>query len=798
MRTKNAKRLWPVPATLTVVALAAFLAFGLMATTGAQPAAAQDDVDCEVTVGAPAEVTGIADVTVPVAPGCTAVGDTAVIEFQGSADADDDATLSLLIVDKNGAISAYPEGADWSTTIEPDGIATQSNGQTAASSMKYHYQTVVVPKAAPNASTGIVEGQKVQISVQGNVHVWGSVTSVTADIENIPTDSALDGSRSIAADSDVVNITFLGEPALGKDADTDFNKDVDDVATTQCSLISDTRTPPRIVDEGVDCAVPTTHEAIDPNPDNPDGSAVVETRSKLVIRTGTATMGSSDATVIFDGGMATHELSVDQEEVTIFALVQDAEGQNLLGTVVDFVADPVPDDIVATRDLSDDPETKKLVTGQPADTDEEIQVGGLNTIEAQTGSMVSAEAVLTVGESVAAFTLDDLPMDTSYRITVEVTVGDLSLGTVNIARTGTATKVVAGVFNIECFEMGEEDDFRDATFAPDANDDCDDSGMANHFGHGEKFVVKAHHEDALDLVVPDGDNLSVELSDEDDNLLGDADTVDLGDPVDSTNGDPAYAWVFTIDGDATLGERMITVSTDQENGDGDAIDDVMLSITVAGPPHSYDVEGPMYIPLGDSGTFTVTAMDEIGGLPHFTTAAAVTTERPQNNLVNVFVADVPSGNVRGLASGNNLELDEDTGMGTFTLYAPRDAEQGEVARIFVGSGDSEVALTVTFGDPDATPDPMERDGFAADYTVTATSDEGSGMVDVSWTRSEGLSLSLVSLIQGGEVVDFNITGLTSTEFSGVDPGEYDVSVFSFRNNSDGKDGEIAFGTVTVE
>ena len=43
MRTKNAKRLWPVPVTLGVMALAALLAFGLMATTGAQPAAAQDD-----------------------------------------------------------------------------------------------------------------------------------------------------------------------------------------------------------------------------------------------------------------------------------------------------------------------------------------------------------------------------------------------------------------------------------------------------------------------------------------------------------------------------------------------------------------------------------------------------------------------------------------------------------------------------------------------------------------------------------------------------------------------------------
>ena len=49
MKTKNAKRLWPVPATLAVVALAAFLAFGLMVTTGAQPAAAQQEDPC-VTV----------------------------------------------------------------------------------------------------------------------------------------------------------------------------------------------------------------------------------------------------------------------------------------------------------------------------------------------------------------------------------------------------------------------------------------------------------------------------------------------------------------------------------------------------------------------------------------------------------------------------------------------------------------------------------------------------------------------------------------------------------------------------
>ena len=47
MRTKNIKRLWPVPMTLTVVALAAFLAFGLLTTSGLQPVAAVDADDCD-------------------------------------------------------------------------------------------------------------------------------------------------------------------------------------------------------------------------------------------------------------------------------------------------------------------------------------------------------------------------------------------------------------------------------------------------------------------------------------------------------------------------------------------------------------------------------------------------------------------------------------------------------------------------------------------------------------------------------------------------------------------------------
>ena len=66
---------------------------------------------------------------------------------------------------------------------------------------------------------------------------------------------------------------------------------------------------------------------------------------------------------------------------------------------------------------------------------------------------------------------------------------------------------------------------------------------ARRFGAGEMFVVKAHHEDSLNLVVGDDADLSSALANDDDDLLGDEDAVDINDPVDFANGDPARALV---------------------------------------------------------------------------------------------------------------------------------------------------------------------------------------------------------------------------------------------------------------
>ena len=169
--------------------------------------------------------------------------------------------------------------------------------------------------------------------------------------------------------------------------------------------------------------------------------------------------------------------------------------------------------------------------------------------------------------------------DTSYRITVEVTAGSLDLGSMVIKRAGPPAVLKAGIFNMECLTGGPEaqsytDDTVDLT-----NEDCDDSGMLSRFGAGEVVLVKAHLEDSLGSVV-DG-NLDIELEEMDKPLDKDGDD-ELTNPIPGRD-EPA-AWVYVVDKDAMLGDHMITVSTTAQNADDEDIDDVTLTLSVAGPP----------------------------------------------------------------------------------------------------------------------------------------------------------------------------------------------------------------------
>ena len=766
MRTTNAKRLWPVPATLAVMAVAVLLAFGLMATNGGQPAMAQDAADCTVDVAANGTLTIPTD--------CSAVGDTAAIKFQGSLAATQDHSVSILIEDKNGPLTIYPNGAGWSTNLDPDGIATSSNGTTAAEPKKYRFQAITIEKRFLN-DDGIFEGNAVPIMVQGNVLIWEGETSTHADIADIPTTSSLDGARALVTDSETLDITFLGMPALGEDADTDFNKEVDDMDFDQCVLDSEvTDEDAKLLEEA------ETGESCGGHPDEPSDESwgvstaiedvAEESRSKLVVVT---TADGATPMALLDGGKLEIDMGAE-DGVTIYAILEDKEQHPLMDTDVTFTATEVPAGIIAASDRMDQEDTDMFGTTTNV-TD------------------------IAEDDAVATFKLDDLTdVNGAYRITIELATGDLDLGTVILKREGDPETIVAGVFNAACFTpdgTDEDPDYSQAEFN-DKNEDCTAMGDAMRFGAGEMLFVKAHLEDSLGSFVGDGTSLDSKLANEDDDLLGDADMLEIEDPVETD--DPARAWVYTVDEHATLGDRMITVSSSVED-----IDDVMLTVSVAGPPASYMIDGPDSIEIGGSAMFTVTAQDAIEGVPYF-------GKDPMDMMVAVDVLNLNSSNIRGLMNGM-LALDPDTGMGSFEVFAPRDAMDGETIRIFVGSGDLEEDYPVTLGAADDAMPPPDGGVLTSPSGVDAASLSGTGVVSVSWTPGQNATQHWVVLFSlpgyetEGRVEVLNDPDADFHVFRNVPNGEYEVLVASYHPDAVDVDTDDkgfryldGIGTVTVD
>ena len=169
--------------------------------------------------------------------------------------------------------------------------------------------------------------------------------------------------------------------------------------------------------------------------------------------------------------------------------------------------------------------------------------------------------------------------------------------------------------------------------------------------------------------------------------------------------------------DAEFGEYTITVGNGR-TGDADVSQD--LTVIVAGPPTQYMFVDPVgYIDLGGRATFTIQTYDANDGIPSFTTEGD-----DKNDTVDVVVPDIAESLVRGNNLRNGiLMLDADTGMGSFTIYAPSSATDGSTARIFVSAGDVEITHTVMFGDAPTAP------GMPMNVMAMATSHD---MITVSW------------------------------------------------------------------
>ena len=203
-------------------------------------------------------------------------------------------------------------------------------------------------------------------------------------------------------------------------------------------------------------------------------------------------------------------------------------------------------------------------------------------------------------------------------------------------------------------------------------------------GREDYFVVHGQFEDALGSKTQDSPEL--DLSDDAEEAFDPSVTSATGYSAKASDG----SVLVQVKEEAEFGEYTITV-TNGESGDNEVTQD--LTFFVAGPIDSYMVEGPEneVIELDSSAMFTVTAMDENGGVPDFGTTTAT------DNLVAVAVQPVTT-LVTGLEPDGQLKLDEDTGMGTFIVYSALNASHGDRGRVIIGSGAMQQIVNISFGD----------------------------------------------------------------------------------------------------
>ena len=251
MRTKNAKRLWPIPATLAVVALAAFLAFGLMATTGAQSAAAQA-AEPDVNVVPPATasaapLTGLGAVM----PGTKSIaGRQATIQLAGLASPD---ALNMgtethyFVYAEGGTISggrslgsAYPESTASDTAVS----------EGTKSTIHYREVTVGPPTFDGNKRTAATETITVTRGSLKVVNVFiYTATPTDSFIEDAEVSGVTGTIDRVRESTESLVITFQ-DPA---DPDnSDIMIATDDLATTSHASLTVSTTLTVTVKDGAD------------------------------------------------------------------------------------------------------------------------------------------------------------------------------------------------------------------------------------------------------------------------------------------------------------------------------------------------------------------------------------------------------------------------------------------------------------------------------------------------------------------------------------------------------------------
>ena len=748
MRTKNAKRLWPVPATLAVMAMAALLAFGLMATTGNQPAQAQAD-PC-FTVESATASTQL----------CSVTGSEAMVKLTGieATSGSDTNYFVYYPVGSGEDATLYPPGTNYLNgsdhDVDPDtpsvtgffdGTASAANPPQEVAPIKFAYAAISLGPAMQGAEDTVPQSQTITVMGEPTdekiVYVYGG----TADPPDVASDAPEGSSKVLSNERNAdttLTITFLGPPSPTDADDSDVKRS-------------------QIMTEG-----PTLSNAADTDDD-------------------------------------------ERTIATVTVIVQDAKAHELTGNVTLEVADP--------------------------DGKAKISVSGVASAIKALRTEDDADTADFNEEGTAAFTVTGLPKTGGVKVPVTATVqtptGPLTL-TGNISRVGSAEMITAtaylcdpdNVITADDVTTAADDDPTRAIVETDicvvearqlaTKSDTDDPDPVAVVSPGDIFMIHSKVVDSLgqelkQSATDDIDLRAIEMQAEgEDKAFGvgvhrEDEAVDA-DPDQNVVAQVAYVEIdVPAKGDIETGTYNFTVEDTRGNAE------ITVMVTVSGPPKNYAITGDMWIPLDGEKTYTVTATDENDNIPaasdvEYNGDASADPAVAAKYGITVRVRGVglkQADDVVGLV-GSMVDVNAAKGTGTFTILAPVEASQGDPATIRIIVNDVvKDTLTVYFGEAgampptDGTTDPMD-DRFTAMHTVMATS-PSSGMVDVSWSE-DAFDTDMVMLLQDGVVVmrmlSFNDAMHT---FSDVDPGTYQVAVYSFTAGvADG--GMLAFGMVMVE
>ena len=656
MRTKNGKWTVSILALVPLLALAAFLAAGLLTANNAE---ALEDDECGFVI---AENTGnIAasrgDTALTNTVPCNALGDSIDIIIENNHDEESSDARPVNVYVSGGSDYSKVQIAAAGDYTGAVGVAEYKLDVPQPDRRDVAGKATVTVSRSMGKSSGVV-----LVSIYDDDPDFTALKDLEAASTIIP--------NGATADATMV-IVFLGKPSLTR------------IDTEECL---DAQDPP----QPITCT--SSHDT------NVDGHFDADTKpdpSSAVKAYEGGTVGAG-----FIANIATDEAieipTASTGEIHIFAEVRDDQGRALAGN----------DDSSITF-------TVEYAVGSALKSNAQLMYSDPEELDGDGRASIELEG----------WTTDDTDPIEVGPVKVTVTAmysgptGNLDLGKVELSRGSDATGIAGGIFSVGCLvdpDAGANaatEGYDNDMFVMKDNENCIGPIMAPRFGEGGAFVVKAHLEDKLGSVVT-GD-LDVGL---DDSVTDPIDPDDNPDELNAHGVTDAKVWVYTVDKDAMLGDHMITLDSDEKD-----VDDLVLTVSVAGPPVEYMISGPDSIDLGGRATFTVTAMDANDGIPHFITM----DDDDKNDTVEIVVPDIAESLVRGSELRNGiLTLDSDTGMGTFTIYAPSNAPDGSTARIFVSAGDVEITHTVMFGMMGEMPP-----GMPMNVMAMATSDT---MITVSW------------------------------------------------------------------